>query len=577
MSSPRGRHNHEERPWQALQIDPTRRWYQHPLVVFVVPLIALLCIPRIYTSFGGFFYKDAQLQEIAALMDDIYTLLAASTFIPPTAIKRGPHQINMTAIPCKRDPAVLRLMELLPYVDKSQVEESDWLLGGEFMDYLSTDMLQEGCDPLRANAYWEYMTPETVALTSWGSGGWNGDRTFVMMYDTVRHAIRVYEGEEWIEQHEDPELKEHDYTGVGIFSEGITTKHSVFEVLDDDWAEWFDAPTLLARLRDAYRTGAWSPWESSYREDGWGVDGKNITQLLRKSGWPNDPTFEIEFRADFIRAQNTPSGRGWAEAAFKIVEDLEGKEEPGLTYPSHFDGRIDRSKGQIKRFEKLLQETKDPAEQWLLRWRINREELSIQRHELELKAAKQEIKRLCPQFICVEKEDMVLWAYRAIEKEHDKAKGATNFTIKCQQRMEKLPHWAPEDPDRFSNCLTQLSREHTWLQVAYEQTFKEASEYCTNTGKTLLKPDTLEDRAAVRIAEVEQGIAEEEELRKELLAWQNEFNLSEERLGAVQEWIVNSLWLPHRQEELEKIRERLAEGGDKASLWRHLDSEDWVW
>jgi hypothetical protein len=576
MSSPRGRHNHEERSRQALQIDPARRWYQHPLLVFVVPLITLLCIPRIYTSFTSSpLYNDVQLQEIAALMDDIYTLLAASTFIPPTAIKRGPQQINTTAIPCKRDPAVLRLMELLPYVDSPQVKESDWLLGGEFMDYRRLDMLREGCDPLLANAFWDYMTPETIALTSWGRGGWNGDRTFVMMYDTGRHAIRVYEGEEWIRQHEGPRLREADYTGVGIFGEGITTKRSVLDIQDRDWAEWFDAPTLLTRLRDAYRTAAWSPWESSNREDGWGVDGRNITQLLRQSGWPNDPAFENKFRTDFIRAQNKPPGRGWAEAAYKTVEDLESREEFGLMDFHHVDGRIDSSKGKIKRFGKLLKETTDPAEQWLLQWRIDREKLAIQRHETDLEAAKQEIKQLCPQGTCVEEEDMILWSYRAIEKEHEKAKVATNATIKCQQQMEKLPQWVPPDPDRFSNCITQLEREHTWLQVAYAQTYKEASEYCNNAGKTLLPPDSLQDRTAARIAEVEHGIAEQEELRKELLAWQKDFDIPEERLEAVHEWFVN--WVPHRREELEMIRERLAEGGDKESLWRHLDSEDWVW
>jgi hypothetical protein len=346
-----GRHDHEHRSRQALQIDPTRRWYQHPVVVFVLPFILLLCIPHIYNSLGSSspFYNDRQLQEIATLMDDIYTSLAASTFIPQTAIKRGPHLINTTAIPCKRDPAVLRLMELLPYVDSSQVEEADWLLGGEFIDYRRNDMLREGCDPLRASDFWDYMTPDAIALTSWGRGGWNGDRTFVMMYDTRKHAIRVYEGEAWIEQHEGPEKKEDDYSGVGIFSEGIAAGQSILDRRDHSWAEWFDAPTLLTRLRDAYRTAAWSPWETSNHEAGWGVDRKNVTQLLRQSGWPNDPSFESKFRAGFTRAQNKPSGRGWGEAAIKTVEDLEGKEEPGLRGYHHVDGRIESSKRQSPR------------------------------------------------------------------------------------------------------------------------------------------------------------------------------------------------------------------------------------
>jgi hypothetical protein len=536
-------------------------------------------MPRLYNSLGSAspFYNDRQLQEIAALMDDIYTLLANSTFIPHTAIKRGPHVINITAIPCKRDPAVLRLMELLPYVDSSQVQESDWLLGGEFINYRRNDMLQEGCDPLRAREYWEYMTPKTIALTGYGHGGWNGDRTFVMLYDTGKHAIRVYEGEEWIRQHEGPEKRKDDYSGVGIFSEGIEAGRSVLDRQDHTWAEWFDAPTLLTRLREAYRTAAWSPWETSNREDGWGVDRKNITQILRNSGWPDDPTFEDKFRTGFIRAQVKPSGRGWAEAAFKTIDHLEGYEELGMRDYHHVDGRIDSSRGNIRRYEKLLKETTDPAELGLLQWRIDREKRNIERNEANLEAAKLEVQRLCPNDTCVEPDDMILWEHRAIEKEKAKAEVAEDATVKCEKRMERSPAWTPPDPERFDNCITQLVRESTWLQNAYSQSLKATTAYSTRTGKSLLPPDTLEDRAATKIAEIERGIAEQEEIMEELRVWQKEFDVSEEALKKTREWDVGSWWVPHRQDELNKIKERLAEGGNRESLWRHLDSEDWVW
>jgi hypothetical protein len=66
-------------------------------------------------------YNEDQLQEIAALMDEIYTILANTSFIPHGSIKRGPHQINATASPSKRNAAELRLMEILPYVDHTHV------------------------------------------------------------------------------------------------------------------------------------------------------------------------------------------------------------------------------------------------------------------------------------------------------------------------------------------------------------------------------------------------------------------------------------------------------------------------
>ena len=64
---------------------------------------------------------------------------------------------------------------------------------------------------------------------------------------------------------------------------------------------------------------------------------------------------------------------------------------------------------------------------------------------------------------------------------------------------------------------------------------------------------------------------------QELLAWQKEFNVPEEAVKATSEWERDLGLVPLRRDELDKIRERLAEGGDRESLWRHLDSEDWVW
>lgn len=102
------------------------RWLQRPLGMFGVPFIAMLCAPKIYYKIAPYTsslypHNEDQLQDIASLMDGIYTTLANMTFIPPSAIKRGPHQINVTAIPCERTPAVIRLMEIMPYVDRIHV------------------------------------------------------------------------------------------------------------------------------------------------------------------------------------------------------------------------------------------------------------------------------------------------------------------------------------------------------------------------------------------------------------------------------------------------------------------------
>lgn len=139
-----------------------RRWYQHPFAAFLVPLVTVLCLPQLY-KFLPFTinpsYDDGKLQKIASLMDDIYVTLANLTFIPHNAITRGPHNINTSAIACKPSPSVLRLIELLPYVDISLIQEPDWIYGGYFMDYRNPEHLAELCDPLRGQSigWTDYM------------------------------------------------------------------------------------------------------------------------------------------------------------------------------------------------------------------------------------------------------------------------------------------------------------------------------------------------------------------------------------------------------------------------------------
>jgi len=137
------KHDYDEPPRQALRDSTTRRRYQDPLVVFVVVLIAFLGFYRIYSPSATISspsphdndvdiqvvetYNEDQLQEVAALMDEIYTMLANASFIPHDSIKRGPHQINSTASPCRRDAADLRLIEILPYVDVPLLDDDHWL------------------------------------------------------------------------------------------------------------------------------------------------------------------------------------------------------------------------------------------------------------------------------------------------------------------------------------------------------------------------------------------------------------------------------------------------------------------
>jgi hypothetical protein len=174
------------------------------LAVFVLPLAVILSFPHIYRLLiDGAYSKseEQQLQEVASLMDSIYTTLANMTFIPHASIKRGPHHINASDIPCNLSPSVIRLMELLPYVDASLVQTPDWIFGGVFIDYRRSDHLNSSsCHPLLGASFgWTgYTRPTSIALTEWGTAGWNSDGTLVMLYDTNMQTISMFDGGMWV-------------------------------------------------------------------------------------------------------------------------------------------------------------------------------------------------------------------------------------------------------------------------------------------------------------------------------------------------------------------------------------------
>lgn len=314
MASEAGRAWLERQQLQQVPKSPpsTRSWSQHPILVWATILAAFLLTPKLYNLLAPtpiLPLQETHLQEVASLMEQIYTSLANMTFIPHTAIQLGPHTINTTLVPCARDPAVLRLLEVMPYVDRLEVMDgdetyrTDWLFGGSFIDYRDPHHLVESCAPLRS-AGPEAESSE-IALTRFGTGGWNGDRTWVLLYDSALNIVRVFNGEYFIMlwDEDQPGRYDSDYTGIGIFTHSAEESLSLMSRDVPNWDESFNAPTLLRRILDAYQTLKWIPWETSNREGGYGVSTSVIKSLLRKNGWPNvfDPD---QFNIDFIRVKH---------------------------------------------------------------------------------------------------------------------------------------------------------------------------------------------------------------------------------------------------------------------------------
>ncbi|KAF2024207.1 hypothetical protein EK21DRAFT_94268 [Setomelanomma holmii] len=404
------------------------------------------------------------------------------TYLTPAAIRRGPHLVNMTAIPSKHDPAALRLMEMMPYIDRFELKEGaahpkeDWIYGGGFLGYRNPKCVKDGCDPVRADGTWYHTPPTTVALTDWGTGGWNGDRTFVVLYDTTYNALRV-----------------------------TTSKVAIFSRKDDImWKTWFHAPTVLRRMLIAYQTLILVPWETSNKEDGWGVDMETIKTLLRKHGWPDsfDPD---QFNAEFTRAKHLPSKHGPAALQHALIQELEHDED--WEGGERFAGRVRRRKQTTKSLGAQLAKEKDYQEKWALKFRLQSNRWSLEREEAALAAAKQEVARLCPDDVCTPPEEIILWEFHSLEKGYNEAQRATSAEKMCKYDLEELEGWVPFDPVRYDNCLTRLKREANWLELAYNQTKAEALEHCAETGHTLFPQLSLEELVEEQTEKFEADIA----------------------------------------------------------------------
>jgi hypothetical protein len=501
------------------------------------------------------------------LMDDIYTTLAKMTFIPASAIKRGPHQINTTVIQCSLHPDVLRLMELLPYVDKMEVHEegetyrTDWLYGGEFLDYRNPDDLYYACRPLHEYDGW---APEIVALTSWGRGGWNGDRTHVLMYDTEIDAISVFEGEEdlriW-DQDSPPGYDYYDHTGIGLFNHSIERPLLQEEI---EWKHWFVATTFLQRILDGYQSLAWTPWQTSNREDGWGIDTNIIKDLLRNNGWPDsfDPD---KFNADFIRAKMAAkTKRGAAETVYKTIEELAGPpDEPSL-------GNIESTRKFIENLD--LQTTRvdhDEQEHWYSVFRAQSQRWLLARQEQGLVTARQEYTRLCPNDECVKPSDEILWEFHAVEKEFHKMQRSTSPERTCKLDLADFQDFAPASP-RYENCVARRRTERYWLCLAYAQSKIDAETHCADTGCTLRPQPTLEEIVNEHIDKLEAGIKREQARAIEMYEWLPALPEHAEKARSAFEMessaVANGPW--YVRDRIEWLREML-EGGEegKKKLW----------
>lgn len=588
---------HEERARAAFRHAPAppagtwRKWLRHPIISLAIPFAIAFCYPQLYKLVTPKSWRpinESQLQEIASLLDDIYMTMINMTFVPPTAIRRGPHEINTTAIICKQDPSVRRLMEIMPYIDSfetlehDEVYRRDWLSGGEFIDFRKPEYLEEGCDPLRTRgSIYHDLAPTTIPLTSWGHGGWNGDRTWVLMYHTDINAIRVFEGEQYISllDLDDPSRRSwKDRTDFGLFTHSVEHPIAAMSKGVIGWEEWFDAPTLLRRILHAYQSLAWTPWESSgqhytlNRDGGWGVNVTIFKDLLRKNGWPVAFNHD-QFNVDVIRAKHVPSKYGPAKAAYKRVEQLEGGKEEFGEVDVGIIAELNRS---ISQLEAQNKKERDEQERWTRVFRIQSRRWRLERFVSELATLKDSISQLCPEGLCIKESDEILHEFHSIEKEYLKAQRSTPPGKTCVWDLadQAWPISLPTD-ELLHNCISKRQREFYWLELAYYQTRTLALSHCSITNCSLIPQPTIYEAVAAKTEELEREATNDQKKAVMMYEWLPNLPESAERARTEFEMeasaAANGPW--YARERIEWFEEMVREEAGREKLWRCWDDE----
>lgn len=155
--------------------------------------------------------EHAQLQEIASLLDSIYTTLVKMRFIPPEAIMRAPHR--NPALPAEKqvqklDPLIAELHDILPYYDRSKGENLNFIFKAEFAHFRNSEFFWNDRKKFesgwftdtQADTYWikrkekTYFKPWVTPLTNFMPLEPGHQYQSTMFYDARQSALLLQTG-----------------------------------------------------------------------------------------------------------------------------------------------------------------------------------------------------------------------------------------------------------------------------------------------------------------------------------------------------------------------------------------------
>ncbi|KAF2021347.1 hypothetical protein BU24DRAFT_404362 [Aaosphaeria arxii CBS 175.79] len=430
---------------------PTTWRVSHILIVaFLIPIVILQCwkqgqhlyhyldIPTLWLRVNGIVPEEkAQIDELASLLDQIYSTLANMTYLPSSSIKRGPHSIKTTN--AAYNSQISQLLSALPYIDQPLPDKEPWLFETDFVDYTDPKEREDTRDPLLCEG--QYMTPSMIALNSIGVG-WS-----VLIYDFEGNKIRMINALEWSNSALDWQpLLDFDRVEARKRRDMICHGDDIRQFWED--LPYIEAPFFLRDLLQRYRDGDMIPWTTTPE-----MDAKAYKNLLLQHGWPD--TFNADrFRANLFRLQNRASPHGNAKAAHSLAAELEGK--PPFTSP----GLIANLKQHLLDTFTQLSTTPESDSETKLQLSFQHERLSLDlaRRYDELHAAKTLIARLCPAGVCVKPEDVASRNCLNVKKEH--AELVARFQRGYPEETEC--HWRETATKRSRRTFLGWRRKQFW-------------------------------------------------------------------------------------------------------------------
>lgn len=479
------------------------------------------------TATGVSAEQKAQLEEVAEGMLHVYQTLAAMRYIREEGIIEGPHNIeNLRDTYAKHnlDPAIIYLYSILPYIDEDLVGERDFIHGGTFVDFRDPSDVERSRDPFYMDPQGDfehdngsYMRPWATPLSNMGNHG------TVVLYDAKLHRIWLVDQEGWgttdralcsyVDMEE--EKSESDWGGDTDDSswEEDENNASISNSESDDGEETIEADELDGLRGDQAE-------EVEYDEGFDVLDDREVQEAEERSRSKNQNSFEHirsrpagEVLRDIKRwyyelkelpGQGEHHGElwmqpsvlqplylkhGWPETfdgdAFEIgqvrayaVERAKYNAEEPLRQVQCYEGWLEHSEDQKKRYEKEIVEAKTFDEEWTARFELWRYEEIHKRNLEDLEDRQAKAEQRCPGGVCQKPEDLPLWELEQLRVE-------THWKLEAVSRSEEDLMRSENDPAQHRSCSARL-KEATQRASVYSEALKaaEVDAECMCPGKT---------------------------------------------------------------------------------------------